>query len=180
MFMPVIRNLIRLPEFQNLELLHCQKLTALKAVSTDYCVLVNDGDSLPYETEVITDLCVAAMNRDDTDICYTDVLKSGKDKLGFDNTEYVPLCRQGLGLVLNQFAVMRTSAMLKVLENIPKGLYWTEALLFKYLEVKGISYVNKAGCLFDSDSNVSRDSKRSLAQTNSFVYYINHFIKYGD
>lgn len=174
---PRLNNVVKLPIFSNLEDLHEEKIHALSQVDTDYCVIVNEGDSLPYGICLTLEDCIKKMSVDKTNICYTDVCSYRSNLPETKAVNYHSLTDQGMRSRINQFAVMRTSKVKPILEKVPNGLYWTEALVFKLLEMEGLSYIRHAGCIWNPESNIAINKDRVLANLNSFTFCADYIMK---
>lgn len=145
-----IPGVVVLPSVQVLaspEALHSARLDALGRATTPYCFFLDDDDALPADYLDVLGECVREMQGRGVPMAYTDELVIEAEKADVRRSwyEYDSARHMNSPMGLHHLVVMDTAAVQALVQNLPRGNFWTEHMLYWALGRAGAVYVPRIG-----------------------------------
>ena len=126
--------------------LHAARLDALGRVTTKFCFYLDDDDELPADYLSVLAECASR----DLPLAYTDEL------VRYQGSEYT---RHSLTYTvgnhsdavnsIHHLAVMRSRDANQVAQQLPRGEFWTEYMLYSLLARRGAAHVGRIGYIWN-------------------------------
>jgi hypothetical protein len=164
--------------FSGLEGLHQARIDSFEKVNTPYCMWVDDDDELPAGSLELFHRLIALMQARSYAIGYTDsiVRTDGKpDQLDAPGPHKL-VKHYTSSNYLHKAVVMRTTDALKQARALPKGLYWTESMIYSVLARDGAAYIPEVGYVWNKkEVGMHRHAQMGVAQRAALDWYLKAF-----
>lgn len=164
--------------FSGLEGLHQARIDSFEKVKTPYCMWVDDDDELPVGSLELFHRLIALMQARNYAIGYTDsiVRINGKPDRRDAPGPHKPVKHYTSANYLHKAVVMRTADALSQARALPKGLYWTECMIYSALARGGAAYIPEVGYVWNKkEAGMHRHEQIDTAQYAAMHWYLKAF-----
>lgn len=165
--LPGVAVLARVQKLHGTADMHAIRLDALQSVQTPYCFYLDSDDELPADYLSVLEECAAHGKA----LAYTDELVVTKGVTTVHKAE--PYDRDAYlrkPMMIHGLAVMETRAVKEIEPTLPRGIFWTQLMLFSELAKRGAAYVARIGYIWHRGDGFNTRAEATLSQVRSLEW----------
>lgn len=147
------------------------RLDVLSGVKTPWCFYLDDDDELPDDYLSVLNECAAA----DKPLAYTnELVRQHAHESIRRSAPYSQEAHLKNMLLVHSLAVMRTEDAKRAAQNLPRGRYWAEMLLFWQLAKGGAQWLDRVGHIWNRGGGLNTKPWTLESQVRSAIWCANH------